>query len=80
MLLRKITAIFDYLQRNQISHKNISIGSLFITSSKDIKLIGWSEPQKAWHISDFKDYLLLSLNVITLSCYEKLNDKLLLKH
>jgi hypothetical protein len=42
--------------------------------------VGWSEPQRNWHISDYKDYLLTSFNIITQSNYEKLNDKFLQKH
>jgi hypothetical protein len=45
-----------------------------------MKLIGWSEPQRNWHISDYKDFLLTSFNIITSSTYDKLNDKIVEKH
>lgn len=45
-----------------------------------MKLSGWSEPPKNWHISDYKDFLLVCFNVIAQSYYDKLTDKIMQKH
>lgn len=80
ILLYKTLSMMSFLNQNSIAYKNFNLSNLWITVKKELKLAGWSEPQRNWHISDFKDYLLTCFNIITQNNYEKLNDKFLQKH
>lgn len=51
-----------------------------MTKGRELKVSGWSEPQRNWQISDYKDFLLVCFNVIAQSTYDKFSDKILLKH
>lgn len=42
--------------------------------------MGWTEPPRNWHVSDYKDFLLTCLNVITYNSYEKISDKIITNH
>lgn len=44
-----------------------------------MKIHGWSEPPRNWHVSDYKDYLLVCFNVICYNTLEKISDQLLSK-
>lgn len=79
-LLYKIFCIYSALSKNNIPHKNFNLSNIWITKKKQIKLSGWSEPSKNWHISDFKDYLLTCFNVIVQNDYDKITDKIVQKH
>ena len=72
--------MIHFLNHNNIAYKNLNLSNLWISAKREMKLVGWSEPQRNWHISDYKDYLLSSFNIITQNNYEKLNDKFLQKH
>ena len=80
LLLYKIYKIFEYLHSNSITHRNISVNHLCFTTDKELKIHGWCEPPRNWHMSDFRDFLLTCFNVITYSTYEKLSEKILAKH
>lgn len=80
LLLFKIFNIYQGLCKSGIPHKNFNAENIWVTKKKEIKLSGWSEPPKNWHVSDYKDFLLLCFNVITQNCYDKLTDKIIQKH
>jgi hypothetical protein len=80
MLLYRIFMIYDALCRNGIAHKNFNLNNLWVSCSREVKLSGWSEPPRNWHISDYKDFLLVCFNIATQNNYEKLTDKLMQKH
>lgn len=80
LLLYKIYSIYEHLFVNSIVHSNISINHICFTEEKELKIHGWSEPPRNWHVSDYKDYLLVCFNVITYNTYEKVSDKILNKH
>jgi hypothetical protein len=80
ILLYRIHSIYEFMISHSITHRNFSLSRLCFTGTKQLKIHGWSEPSRNWHISDFKDYLLVCFNVITHNCYDKLSDKIILKH
>ena len=42
MILHKVLTMYEYLVKNSITHKNISIGNIYYTKNREIKLTGWS--------------------------------------
>ena len=65
MLLHRLFTIYGELYRNGYSHRNFNLGNLWITHGRELKVSGWSEPQRNWQISDYKDFLMVCFNVIT---------------
>ena len=71
IILHKVLTIYEYLIKHSINHRNISVNNIYFTKNRQVKLTGWSEPPRNWHVSDFKDYLLTCFNVITYNSVEK---------
>lgn len=69
VLLYKIYSIYEYLFSNSITHRNISVNHICFTHDRQLKIQGWTEPPRNWHVSDFKDYLLTCFNIMTYNAY-----------